>query len=256
MTIPGQPRTTTGDEGVRLGSVKGWKMEDIRIIVVDDHAVVREGTIRLLEQDPRLRVVAETDSGVEAIRLVREHQPDVLLLDLALPDLSGIEVARRVAVDAPATGIAILSAYDDENYVLAALEAGVSAYLLKTVPASDVIKAIHAVADGQVILHPSIASNLRQSIRHREAGAVGPDLTEREHEVLRLAACGLHNKEIAQQLFISIRTVEGHLSHILAKIGVASRTEAVVYGLAHGWFAADGLAANPCKDNGEHRDGP
>jgi two-component system, NarL family, response regulator LiaR len=231
-------------------------MEHIHIIVVDDHAVVREGTIRLLEQDPRLHVVAETGSGVEAVHLVREHQPDVLLLDLSLPDLSGIEVARQAAVVAPATGIAILSAYDDENYVLAALEAGVSAYLLKTVPASDVIKAIHAVADGQVILHPSIASKLRQSIRHHEAGAVSVDLTEREHEVLRLAACGFHNKEIAQQLFISIRTVEGHLSHILAKLGVASRTEAVVYGLAHGWFAADGLAATPCKDNDEHRDRP
>jgi DNA-binding NarL/FixJ family response regulator len=231
-------------------------MEHIRIIVVDDHAVVREGTIRLLEQDPQLHVVAETGSGVEAVRLVREHQPDVLLLDLSLPDLSGIEVARQVGAVEPATSIAVLSAYDDENYVLAALEAGVSAYLLKTVPASDVIKTIYAVADGQVILHPSIAAKLRQSIRHREAGAAGPELTEREHEVLRLAACGLHNKDIGRKLYISVRTVEGHLSHILAKLGVTSRTEAVLYGLSHGWFVADSVGTNPGEDVASQRHGP
>jgi len=218
------------------------EMDQIRIIVVDDHTVVREGTCRLLEQNPRLRVIAETGSGIEAVQLVREHRPDVLLLDMSLPDLSGIEVARQVTrTDAP-TRIAILSAYDDENYVLAALEVGISAYLLKTAPAREVIAAILAVAEGQVILHPAVARQLRQSLRRHEAGALGPELTEREHDVLRLAAGGLHNKEIAEQLSISIRTVEGHLSHVLDKLGVTSRTEAVVYGLAQGWFAPDGLS--------------
>lgn len=217
-------------------------MDQIRIIVVDDHTVVREGTCRLLEQDPRLRVIAETGSGIEAVQLVREHRPDVLLLDMSLPDLSGIEVARQVTHTTPTTRIAILSAYDDENYVLAALEIGISAYLLKTAPAREVIAAILAVAEGQVILHPAVARQLRQSLRRHEAGASGTELTERERDVLRLAAGGLHNKEIAEQLSISIRTVEGHLSHVLDKLGVTSRTEAVVYGWAHGWFATDGLS--------------
>jgi NarL family two-component system response regulator LiaR len=218
-------------------------MRSIRVIVVDDHAVVREGTCRLLEQDPELRVEATAGSGTEAVRLVRQLQPDVVLLDLALPDLNGIEVARRVADESPTTRVAVLSAYDDDDYVVAALEAGVAAYLLKTAPAKDVIAAIHAVADGQVVLHPAVAVKLRQSLRRREASPPGVDLTEREREVLRMTAAGLHNKEIADRLSLSIRTVEGHLSHILAKLGVSSRTEAVIYGLTHGWFGPAGTGA-------------
>jgi DNA-binding NarL/FixJ family response regulator len=202
-------------------------MESIRIIVVDDHAVVREGTCELLERDPRLRVVAGAGSGAEALRLVRQHRPDVLLLDLALPDMSGIEVARQVASEGT-TRVVVLSAYDDEDYIVAALECGVAGYLLKTASAKEVIAAIHAVADGQVILHPAIAAKLRRSLRRNEANAAAPELTDREREVLRLAAAGFHNKEIADRLSISIRTVEGHLSHVLAKLGVSSRTEAVV----------------------------
>lgn len=224
-------------------------MEEIRVIVVDDHAVFREGTRRLLEQDPRLRVVAEAGGGAEAVRLVEEHHPDVLLLDLALPDFNGIEVARRVADVAPATRIAVLSAYDDPDYIVAALKAGVAAYLPKSVPAKEVIVAIHAVADGQVILHPAIAAKLQKSLQRHDARPAITVLTEREREVFRHAAAGLHNKEIADRLSLSIRTVEVHLSHVLAKLGVSSRTEAVLCGLANGWFAADGPAAPP-------RDGP
>jgi DNA-binding NarL/FixJ family response regulator len=224
-------------------------MRSIRVIVVDDHAVVREGTRRLLEQDPGLEVEAEGGTGAEAIGLVRRYCPDVLLLDLALPDVSGIEVARRVAAESPATRVAVLSAYDDDDYVVAALEAGVAAYLLKTAPAKDVIAAIHAVADGQVVLHPAIATKLRRSLSRSEASRPRSELTEREREVLRMAADGLHNKEIANRLSLSIRTVEGHLSHILAKLGVSSRTEAVVYGLAHGWF-------HPADSSAHRRDRP
>lgn len=225
-------------------------MEEIRVIVVDDHAVFREGTRRLLEQDPGLRVVAEAGAGVEAVRLVQEHRPDVLLLDLALPDINGIEVARQVAEASPATRIAVLSAYDDPDYIVAALKAGVAAYLPKSVPAREVIAAIYAVAGGQVILHPAIASRLQKSLQRHDSRTAITILTEREREVFRHAAAGLHNKEIATLLSLSIRTVEVHLSHVLAKLGVSSRTEAVLYGLAHGWFAADGLVGSPRDDAG------
>lgn len=220
-------------------------MRSIRVIVVDDHTVVREGTCRLLEQDPELRVEAAVGSGDEAIRLVRRQRPDVLLLDLALPDVSGIEVARRAADISPTTRVVVLSAYDGDDYVMAAIEARVAGYLLKTAPAKDVIAAIHAVADGQVVLHPAVAAKLRQSLRRSGATSSGPELTEREREVLRMAAEGLHNKEIADRLSISIRTVEGHLSHVLAKLGVSSRTEAVLFGLAHGWFGTTSSSAKP-----------
>jgi two-component system, NarL family, response regulator LiaR len=220
-------------------------MEVVRVIIVDDHAVFREGTRRLLEQDPRLQVVAEAGSGAEAVQLTHEHLPDVLLLDLALPDFNGIEVARLVASEAPLTRIAVLSAYDDPDYIVAALKAGVAAYLPKSVPAIEVIAAIHAIVSGQVILHPAIAAKLQKSLQRQDARAAITVLTEREREVFHLAATGLHNKEIADRLSLSIRTVEVHLSHVLGKLGVSSRTEAVLYGLANGWFAADGLAVLP-----------
>ena len=244
MEEPEGVRTPSGPVGSRLAQSGANAMEQIRVIVVDDHAIVREGTRRLLEQDPHILVVAEAGSGREALNLAREHSPDVLLLDLALPDMSGIEVARIIARELPETRVAVLSAYDDDDYVMAGLEAGVAAYLLKTVPARDVIAAIHAVAEGQVILHPLIAAKLRQSLRRRESTSADPALTERELEVLRLAGGGFHNKEIADKLRISVRTVEGHFGHILAKIEVSSRTEAVVFGIAHGWIGGDVTGAS------------
>lgn len=209
-------------------------MSSIRVVIVDDHAVVREGTRQLLDADSGLEVVGEAESGREALRVIADLLPDVVLLDLALPDISGIEVARRIQSETPQTKVVILSAYDDADYVVAAMDAGVAAYLLKTVRGQDVVDAIHAVSQGQIILHPEVAAKLR-----RPHAPAEPDLTPRELEVLRLAAAGLHNKEIAEQLSISVRTVEGHLSHILTKLDVASRTEAVVYGLARHWFELD-----------------
>jgi DNA-binding NarL/FixJ family response regulator len=223
-------------------------MDAIRVIVVDDHAVVREGTCRLLEQDPALTVVGQAGNGRQALMLIQLEQPDVVLLDLALPDMSGIEVARRIHDVTLDAKIVVLSAYDDEDYVYAAMEVGVAAYLLKTVPGSEVIRTIHAVTQGQVILHPEVAAKLRQSLRHPAANVPMSRLTQREMEVLRLAARGLPNKAIARELFVSVRTVEGHFSHIFAKLGVSSRTEAVLYGVAHHWFAVTASSLNAeCK---------
>ena len=187
-----------------------------------------------MEQDDLLDVVGEAGNGEEAVRLAGLLDPDVVLMDLALPDMTGVEAARRIRETSPEIKIVILSAYDDQDYIVAAMDVGAAAYLLKTVRGRDVIDAIHAVQQGQVILHPSIAAKLRRSMRQSDTDE--PVLSPREMQILRLAAKGLHNKDIADTLSISIRTVEGHLSHILMKLDVTSRTEAVVYGATRHWF--------------------
>lgn len=207
----------------------------IRVLIVDDHTVVREGSRQLLEQDDQLEVVGEAGNGAEAVQLAGRLNPDVVLMDLALPDMTGVEAARKIREHDPDVKIVVLSAYDDQDYVVAAMDVGAAAYLLKTVRGKDVIDAIHAVRQGQVILHPTVAAKLRRSMR--QSGTDEPVLSPREMEILRMAAKGLHNKDIADALSISIRTVEGHLSHILMKLDVTSRTEAVVYGAARHWFA-------------------
>ena len=220
-------------------------MGTIRVLLVDDHAVVREGTRQVLEHEPDLSVVGEAGSGAEAIRLVEALRPDIVLLDLALPDTSGIEVARQIREVQPEAKIVVLSAYDDDDYVLAALDVGAAAYLLKTVRGQEVVEAIHASHHGQVILHPSVAAKVRQSLRNRAEPEPEQLLSARELEILRQAARGLHNREIADALFISVRTVETHLSHILTKLGVSSRTEAVTYAVAHRWFNVDDQRSGP-----------
>jgi DNA-binding NarL/FixJ family response regulator len=214
-------------------------MVAVRVVIVDDHAVVREGTRKLLEHDPTLAVVGETGSGIDALRLVAQERPDVVLLDLSLADISGIEVARRIHVAVPSVKIVVLSAYDDDDYVVAAIEAGVSAYLIKTVRGQEVIDTLHAVQQGNVVLHPSIAAKLRHSLRRSSTVEADPRLSVRELLVLQMVAKGMHNKEIAERLSISTRTVEGHLSHILTKLDVSSRTEAVLVALSRHWFTLD-----------------
>ncbi len=169
------------------------------------------------------------------MRLAALLDPDVVLLDLALPDMTGVEAARQIRERAPEVKIVVLSAYDDRDYVIAAMDVGAVAYLLKTVRGKDVVDAIHAVQQGQVILHPAVAAKLRRSMGQSDEDEAG--LSPREMEILRLAAKGFHNKDIAAELSISVRTVEGHLSHILTKLDVSSRTEAVVYGAARRWFS-------------------
>jgi DNA-binding NarL/FixJ family response regulator len=198
----------------------------IRVVIVDDHALLREGTRQILLQDPAIEVVGEASRGDDAVTLVAELRPDVVLLDLRLPGLPGIEAARRIATVSPATRVLIVTAYDEEDYVLEALQAGAAGYLLKTAPAQELVEAVHAVAAGTTVLEPSISATLARRWT-RPSGPAGPKLSGRELEVLRLTAQGMANKEIARQLGLSMRTIEGHLNRTFGKLGVASRTEAV-----------------------------
>jgi NarL family two-component system response regulator LiaR len=222
--------------------VKDAMTKPVRVLIAEDHAVVREGTRRILERDPLVETVGEAEDGAQAVSLAAELQPDIVLLDLRLPVLSGIDAVSRIREVSPRTRVLILSAYDDDDYVFAALEAGAAGYLLKTAHGSEVIDAIHSVHRGDVVLHPIIAAKLvRARLAERQhSGQAEDTLTDREDDILRLAAKGLRNKDIARDLGLSTRTVEGHLSHIFAKLGVSSRTEAIIFGASHHWYKLEG----------------
>jgi DNA-binding NarL/FixJ family response regulator len=210
----------------------------IRIVLGDDHSLVREGTRHILEQQPDLQVVGEAGDGEAALEMISTLKPDVAILDIRMPKMSGVEVARRIKAVAPATHTLMLTAYDDDEFVLALMEAGVSGYLLKTARATELVDAIRTVQSGEPVLHPAIARKVAQlwARGQRQSEASGSEaLSAREREVLELAARGGRNKAIAEALGISVRTVEGHFNSILGKLGVASRIEAVLYAVAHGW---------------------
>jgi NarL family two-component system response regulator LiaR len=221
-------------------------VKNIRILIADDHAFVREGTRRILEQEPDLEVVAEAGDGEEAISLSCDLKPDVALLDVAMPRLDGIEATRRIKALCPAVAILVLSAYDDDQFVFGLLEAGAAGYLLKNVRGQEIVDAIRAVHAGESVLHPSVA----RKVLNRFAGTPGKQrekkamdlLTEREMEVLRMVTKGSSNKEIADGLCLSVRTIQGHLANIFNKLRVSSRTEAVVYALKEGWVTLDDVS--------------
>lgn len=215
-------------------------MNKIRILLADDHALVRQGTRELLEREGDLEVVAEAGNGEEAVQLACEHWPDIVLMDIAMPKLNGIEATRQIKASQPKVSVLVLTAYDDDQYIFALLEAGAAGYLLKNVGADELIVAIRAVAAGEAVLHPAIARrviNRFAPAEHKAAQVSAFDhLSEREMEVLRLAAKGLKNQDIANALFLSVRTVQTHLGNIFAKMGVSSRTEAVLEALRRGWL--------------------
>ncbi|MFC2035560.1 response regulator [Chloroflexota bacterium] len=209
----------------------------IRIIIADDHKVVREGTRELLQKESDLEVVGEAGNGQEAIRLVSELKPDVAILDIAMPILNGIEATKQIKTVSPSTAVLILTAYDYDQYVSAILEAGAAGYLLKDVRGQEVIEAVRAVRAGESVLHPVVARKalnhfVRTETKNRAARAL--ILTDREIEVLRCVAKGQGNKEIAKDLSLSVRTVQAHLGNIFNKLGVGSRLEAVRTGLKNG----------------------
>jgi NarL family two-component system response regulator LiaR len=221
-------------------------MDKIRIIVADDHSVVREGTRALLEREADMEVVGEAKDGEEAINLIQKLHPDVAILDISMPKLSGIEVTRQVKPRFPSLAILILTAYDNDEYVFALLEAGAAGYLLKDVPGHEIVEAVRAVHSGESVLHPAIARKVIQRAISTTAKASeeksGIELSDREREVLKLAAKGLNNKDIADNLCISIRTVQGHINSIFHKLGVGSRTEAIFQSVKRGWLSFEDLA--------------
>jgi NarL family two-component system response regulator LiaR len=214
-------------------------MGKIKILIADDHAVVREGTRQILEQETDLDVVAEAADGEEAVRLAGSSSPDVAILDIAMPKVDGIEATRQIKALYPAIAILILTAYDDDQFVFGLLEAGAAGYLLKSVRGHELVEAVRQVYAGESVLHPSIARKVLNRFTpaggkpaSRESSNV---LSERETEVLQLATRGLSNQEIADELVLSLRTVQAHLGHIFNKLQVSSRTEAVVRALKEGW---------------------
>lgn len=221
-------------------------METIKILIADDHAFVRESTRRILEQERDLEVVAEAGDGEEAVKLACELKPHVALLDVAMPKLDGVEATKRIKASCPSVAVLVLSAYDDDPFVFGLLEAGAAGYLLKSVRGKEIVEAIRAVHAGESVLHPSVA----RKVLNRFAGSAGkrkkrksPDmLTDREMEVLRMVTRGSSNKDIADKLCLSVRTVQGHLANIFDKLKVSSRTEAVVRALKEGWVTLDDVS--------------
>ena len=211
----------------------------IRVVLADDHAVVRKGIREFLEEDPEIVVVAEGSDGGEALRLVAEHHPDVAVLDIQMPRVTGIEATRQIKAAHPDVRVLILTAYEDDPYVFALLRAGVDGYILKNADPDEIVRAVRATAAGGTVLDPAVAAKVVAQMSSRKpaaaTGQVEP-LSERELNVLRLAGQGLTNKAIGAELGISDRTVQGHLANIYGKLGVASRTEAVTRALKLGWI--------------------
>lgn len=210
----------------------------IRVLLADDHHMVRAGIRQLLESADDLQVIAEAGDGEEAQTLIQKHKPDVAVLDIQMPKASGIEVTRWVRANLPAVGVLILTAYDDDPYVMAVLQAGANGYVLKTAQADDLIQSVRDVNEGKSTLDPAITRKLMSNLFKQPDNKITAEpLTDRELDVLRLAAKGFTNKAIGMQLGISDRTVQGHLAHIFDKMQATSRTEAVMRAVSLGWIS-------------------
>lgn len=227
-----------------LGGNTEMSSESITVLLADDHAVVRQGTRQLLDRESGIKVVAEASDGKEAVQKAIKERPDVVVMDFAMPELNGIEATRQIKAVAPGIAILVLTAYDSNQYIFAFLEAGAAGYLLKDVQVDELVEAIKAVHAGESMLHPAIARKVinRFAQPEEETNVVHAPLdhlTEREIEVLKMAAKGMSNREIAQELTISVRTVQTHLTNIFNKMGVGSRTEAVVHALRKSWITLE-----------------
>ena len=217
---------------------------EITLVLADDHAVVRSGTRELLEQQPDLKILGEASNGEQAVKMAQEFKPDVIVMDVRMPKMTGIEATRKIKSDYPDVKVLVLTAHDDDEYVFALLQAGANGYLLKTAEIDELVKAIRTVASGQSALAPEVTGKV---VAQFASGKSLPEalndtqdqydgLTERELGILELVGKGLSNKQIGKQLFISDRTVQAHLSNIFSKLGVNSRTEAVMHAVRKGWL--------------------
>ncbi len=213
----------------------------IRVILADDHEVVRAGIRQFFERAKDIEVVAEANDGEQAEALIREFHPDVAVLDIQMPKATGIDVTRWVRENARETGILILTAFNDDPYVIAVLQAGANGYVLKTASPLSIIQAVRDVHEGKSAINQAIAQKIIAYVTKQKNEAPVEALTDREMEVLLALAKGLTNKAIATQLGISDRTVQGHIAHIFDKMGVSNRTEAVMRAVSLGWIPQDAM---------------
>jgi DNA-binding NarL/FixJ family response regulator len=216
--------------------------DKIRVLLADDHVLVRQGIRQFLEEVADIEVIAEANDGAEALQMIQEEQPDIAVLDIRMPKVSGVEATRRIKEQFPRVRVLILTAYDDDPYVFALLQAGANGYVLKTSSADELVRAVRTVHQGQSALSPEIASKVVQQVASGKPAAATEQvesLTERELDVLRLAAQGKTNRAIGSELGISHRTVQGHLASVYGKLGVNSRTEAVTESLRRGWIVIE-----------------
>jgi DNA-binding NarL/FixJ family response regulator len=220
-------------------------MSTIKILIADDHAVVRDGTRQILEQEHDMEVIAEAADGAEAVKLAGSTKPDVAIIDISMPGVDGIEATRQIKSLYPSIAVLILSAYDDDQFVFSLLEAGAAGYLLKSVRGRELIEAVRQVHAGESVLHPAIARKVLNRFVPASGKPIGQKnvevLSDREIEVLKYATRGLSNQEIADELCLSLRTVQAHLGHIFNKLQVSSRTEAVVRALKEGWVTLEDI---------------
>ncbi|RME81609.1 MAG: DNA-binding response regulator [Caldilineae bacterium] len=212
----------------------------IRVMLVDDHALLREGLRRLLEEQKDIEVVAEAADGYEAIRQVETHRPDIVLMDIGMPGISGLDATAMIRERWPDVQVLLLTVHDDEAYLFRALKVGAAGYVLKEAESSDLVRAIHAVARGEVFLYPSLTRKLVQDYLRRsqwdemEEGSPLEELTERQRQVLELFASGCSAQEIAEKLVISPYTVQTHLQNIMTRLNLRSRRELIRYAVRHG----------------------
>jgi NarL family two-component system response regulator LiaR len=220
-------------------------MSSINVLLAEDHVITRQGIRRLIEDEKGVKVIGEASDGEEAVQMTTDLKPDIIIMDIAMPKLDGIEATRQIKLISPRTAVLILSAYDDDEYVFALLKVGAAGYLLKNVSGDELTRAIRAVYKGEPVLDPIVARKVMNYFKlpGKARGLERPSehLSNRETDILKLAAKGMTNKDIADKLHLSNRTVEGHLRTIFNKLGVGSRTEAVLYGLRKGWFTLEEL---------------
>jgi NarL family two-component system response regulator LiaR len=218
-------------------------VKSLRVLLAEDHAVVRESISNFLDQQIDISVVGQASDGEEAVDLTLKLKPDVVVMDISMPKLSGIEATRKIKARRPTTAILILTAYDYDQYIFSLLEAGACGYLLKEVSSQELVEAIRAVNRGESVLHPAVAHKVVE--RFRQLGSHGKSqalLTTREIDILQAAARGMSNKDIAAEFSLSVRTVEAHFTTIMNKLGVCCRTEAIVRALKNGWLVLDDVA--------------
>jgi NarL family two-component system response regulator LiaR len=211
--------------------------EPIRILLVDDHKIVRQGVRAFFDAQEEIEVIGEAGSGEEAVRMVEERVPDVVLMDLIMPGMDGVEATRLAKSISPRTQIVVLTSYHDDEHIFPALQAGALSYILKDVEMDELAEAVFKASRGEATLHPQVASRVIQELhgRKKDENTLGVDLTKREMEILKEVAQGMSNSEIAEKFVISTYTVKGHVSNILSKLHLADRTQAAVYAWQQGF---------------------